>query len=492
MGVVAADRFAPAPGVSAAPCLAAAAHAVATGGRPAGPMVACAGRSPDLRQGRVMTQESRTAVLVHNIGHHDAYAFLAEGDGGAVLHRVEGIGSKSFGKEIWSHLESGSQVLEPGAGAAVRLEPAVGLSWAAHKVRARFVDGQRHPCGLSKPRVTGLFFPLVDAAVEALLGVPGHAALHVVLVSSGPRGNSQGAGKSTEAIARVMARHLGERFPAVEVHHVHRDREQPFSADGTADDLRKVDAHIRAVRRGVVAVHGEGWRDHFSVYLSANTGTVSIISAMLEGVRPHRPSLVHIRDAYRWPERDGVPVLPEVRLLDHDHYAQRPARPAKHVDDEVAQFAVEQMRAWMKEYTRQRPVRAGERPPAGKERNAEDAFWFRKGQKEVLAVLVVRDRETGALQAHRAVNLEVSLPTGTLCAERNAIGTAFAARPTLRRGDIEAVAVLSLDKGLKPRLGPCGACTEWLRKVAEINPDFRVVTFNDLECTQVFVDPVDG
>ena len=45
---------------------------------------------------------------------------------------------------------------------------------------------------------------------------------------------------------------------------------------------------------------------------------------------------------------------------------------------------------------------------------------------------------------YRGVNMEVSLPTGSLCSERNAIGSALSEDPSLRRGDIKAVAVLTL------------------------------------------------
>jgi len=36
------------------------------------------------------------------------------------------------------------------------------------------------------------------------------------------------------------------------------------------------------------------------------------------------------------------------------------------------------------------------------------------------------------------------MPTGSLCSERNVIGTALAADPTLRRKDLFGIAVLSL------------------------------------------------
>merc|ERR1712060_576335 len=96
-----------------------------------------------------------------------------------------------------------------------------------------------------------------------------------------------------------------------------------------------------------------------------------------------------------------------------------------------------------------------------------------------------------------------------LCAERNAIGNALAADQTLKRKDIRAVAVLSIslepvvaassladeneqpsEKALNP-LDPCGACMEWLRKIAEVNPDFKVVTFSDTNCQSAFITPID-
>ena len=44
-------------------------------------------------------------------------------------------------------------------------------------------------------------------------------------------------------------------------------------------------------------------------------------------------------------------------------------------------------------------------------------FWLRKTKKPVLAVLLVRRRD-GSLKLYRGTNMEVSMPTGSLCAER--------------------------------------------------------------------------
>ena len=43
--------------------------------------------------------------------------------------------------------------------------------------------------------------------------------------------------------------------------------------------------------------------------------------------------------------------------------------------------------------------------------------------------------------------------------------------------------------GLNP-LRPCGACKEWLNKIAEVNPGFRVLMFSDVTCDEVYVKEV--
>ena len=35
-----------------------------------------------------------------------------------------------------------------------------------------------------------------------------------------------------------------------------------------------------------------------------------------------------------------------------------------------------------------------------------------------------------------------------------------------------------------------GACSEWLRKVAEVNSDLKIITFEDHDLEKVFVEPI--
>ena len=85
---------------------------------------------------------------------------------------------------------------------------------------------------------------------------------------------------------------------------------------------------------------------------------------------------------------------------------------------------------------------------------------------------------------YRGTNMEVSMPTGSLCAERNVIGTALATNPGLKREDLKMVAVLAIqlsDENLsystsrRPNLPP-GASTDIC---TNIESDFRIVEKSD-------------
>ena len=126
---------------------------------------------------------------------------------------------------------------------------------------------------------------------------------------------------------------------------------------------------------------------------------------------------------------------------------------------------------------------------------SHDPFWHRKSHKIVLSVLGLSIN--GELTFVRGCNVEVSMPSGSLCAERNALGTALSMYPALSREDFIAVAVLSLTSGarsLNP-LPPCGVCSEWFEKIYEVNAEFRVLTFSDESLSVVHVSslaPVGG
>jgi len=71
-------------------------------------------------------------------------------------------------------------------------------------------------------------------------------------------------------------------------------------------------------------------------------------------------------------------------------------------------------------------------------------FWHRKSRRIVLAVLLVKKFENDSGIFYSGTNMEVSMPTGSLCAERNAIGSALADDLGLMRHHLKLLAVLGL------------------------------------------------
>mmetsp|Transcript_124629 Transcript_124629/g.360543 ORF Transcript_124629/g.360543 Transcript_124629/m.360543 type:complete len:365 (+) Transcript_124629:134-1228(+) len=116
-----------------------------------------------------------------------------------------------------------------------------------------------------------------------------------------------------------------------------------------------------------------------------------------------------------------------------------------------------------------------------------DVFWHRKSHQVVLAVVVCR-AEDGSLKSYRGMNTEVSLPAGSLCAERAAI--ARAASDMRRAAEIEAVAVLDPKDKINP-LWPCEVCQSWLAKLKDQNAAICVMAVSDSSCGD-FVVRING
>jgi cytidine deaminase len=231
------------------------------------------------------------------------------------------------------------------------------------------------------------------------------------------------------------------------------------------------------------------------------------MAALNASLRPYRPNYLHLWRLKTWWDEDRL-CGSDVDFHAFHKLEMRPALPRSQLTGEDRRI-VEEMIQYRTQFEATRDgVQA--QSASGHAADELSTFWLRKSRKAVLAVLLTRKSDAGAEPVvYRGMNLEVSMPTGTLCAERNAIGNALASDQSLRREDIHAVAVLSVsidrrgdadgsggeegDNGetlLNP-LDPCGACMEWLRKIAEVNPDFKVITFNDTTCESAIITPIE-
>lgn len=118
-----------------------------------------------------------------------------------------------------------------------------------------------------------------------------------------------------------------------------------------------------------------------------------------------------------------------------------------------------------------------------------DPWFHRKSEKLILSVVQVN--VDGVPHFFEGMNAEVSLPTGSICAERSAILHARAKLPGVRRCDFMGVAVLEVPLVPEPSeplanpLQPCGACREWLLKLQEENPSLIIVTYHGTDLAEL-------
>jgi cytidine deaminase len=120
-----------------------------------------------------------------------------------------------------------------------------------------------------------------------------------------------------------------------------------------------------------------------------------------------------------------------------------------------------------------------------------DPWFHRKSDRIVLAVMAID--VDGVTQYVQGMNAEVSLPAGgSYCAERTAIVAARSRFPFVQRKNFIGIATLEVPlafdtplDALENPLESCGACMEWLAKLQDANPAFRIVTFTNHDLDEV-------
>ena len=292
------------------------------------------------------------------------------------------------------------------------------------------------------------------------------------------------------------------------------------------------------------------WKERFHLNLSFADGSPARTYAIQASLRPYRPTYMHFWQLKTYWHSDKV-CEDDVEVHSFEDMEVEPPCEVEECDT-ITRMVVEEMKRFRNEFR--------EVEELGIDGSDLRQFWLRKSKKPVLAILLARGKN-GELELFRGTNLEVSMPTGSLCAERNVIGTALANNVGLKRGDLLAVAVLAANMdGHKPAqvevlassvlcptipspppsprhpsspsrkisvrkysdegfsdtdgssvhpthrrrtqktiyaahgdinpLKPCGSCNEWLKKIAEPNPKFKVITFTNEKCEGVYTNSI--
>mmetsp|Transcript_7025 Transcript_7025/g.16230 ORF Transcript_7025/g.16230 Transcript_7025/m.16230 type:complete len:889 (+) Transcript_7025:175-2841(+) len=260
------------------------------------------------------------------------------------------------------------------------------------------------------------------------------------------------SGNSTETCAKVMELFINALYPDVVVVRLHSttnifryDENIQFVAQ---ELMPKVDQYRDAHARGqpypdeIVAGSNAApveykpfnpdWRQSVSLTYSFADGSAARSHAIQSALRRYRPAYFHFWQLKTFWHETKV-TDEDIEVHSFEEMETTPAIAFDQTSDEVSRVTVE-MKAFRKEFLQS--VKEGGRSDLRE-------FWLRKTRKPVLAVLLVQKPNHEPV-LYRGTNMEVSMPTGSLCAERNVIGTALASDPGLKREDLKMVAVLSV------------------------------------------------
>lgn len=437
----------------------------------------------------------QTDILLHNIGHHDFYLELENPEQAPFWILPEGYKMKSIGQRILEELRKQKPEFQLSSENPDIIEfskPLLPFTKGKNRWKANSVITKDKKLSddwkiARQATVTRIRLPILLPILREFEKKEAATKRYLILLTQGQ------SGSSTECIGNILLQMVQHFFPQITSTHVHYASGEAYAFDGRSEFFHsQIYSQISKYRKEVVEFYAKinkpkNWKKHFHFYLSLNSGTTSVILAALNAIASYRlhPKLFMMKEARCWPTEKSF----DVKIFTEKEFQQKPKFSLHPIDstkktllNPIQIQTVKAMQAWKDEF-----ITAKNKREHTAENEEERSFFFRKGGQEVLAVIAMKDPEKpDRIKTISGVNLEVSLPTGSLCAERNAIGSCLVENPKLRLQDIQCVAVFCLKDN--PTLGPCGVCQEWLRKVAEVNPDFSVLTFEDKECNTVFID----
>jgi hypothetical protein len=325
--------------------------------------------------------------------------------------------------------------------------------------------------------VNGIFFPLLAPLIltwvqriqDKYPNRGTYIKMVIVLVTGvgTPRNWTHSVtGNSTEYCAKLMRLFLQRLYPHITIETIHsqtnlfrydenisfakrelmpcieayRDahatgRKFPDEVDSIIEDKTEVMARsLSHHHSNYYSYYNPDWRDTFHVTLSFADGSLARAHAIQAALRPYRATFFHFWQLKTFWHESKV-TEEDIEILTFEDMETVPAMEVSKTSEKV-QVVVEEILKFKKDFLSSETSRDGRMTDLR-------TFWLRKTQKPVLAVLLVETPD-GKTQLFRGTNMEVSMPTGSLCAERCVIGSALANTPGLRREDLRMVAVLAV------------------------------------------------
>jgi cytidine deaminase len=300
-------------------------------------------------------------------------------------------------------------------------------------------------------KIDAVFFPLVSLLVPkwlARMKAAGRDGKKIIYLISGvgtPMDQSARIlDNSTYPAAKMLRYFIQKEYPDVKIIIVHSDTNLFRYDENISFVKNELLPLVESQRDQLAQKYKDDWKQRMHLTLSFADGSSARISAINASMRHYRPAYMHFWqlktfwhenkvceddiECHSFEEISTIPATPTTReeILTCDRHG--------HV-----QLIIDEMKRFKADFDRLALMPSSEHDMS--------TFWLRKTKKPVLAVLLVQ-KQGNQPKLYRGTNMEVSMPTGSLCAERNVIGSALAGDITLRRQDIVGVAVLSAP-GLK-------------------------------------------
>lgn len=302
------------------------------------------------------------------------------------------------------------------------------------------MEGYKTKRGNWKVYITAVYFPLLALLLpkwkQVLTDHDSNSSKKVVYLISGagiPRNvNHAVAGNSTEETAKLMKLFVNAYFPSLLVEQVHSGSDIFRYDDNVSFVNESLRPLIEVKRQDIVKKRGDQWKKHFHITIAYGDGAPARLSALNASLRLFRPSYLHIWQLKTfWHE--GKLSMDDIDFHGFENVETTPAVPIHKVQNDIVHVLVAEMKLFRDQFEDSRCFP-----------NEISQFWLRKTRKPVLAILIVQKSPNDKPTVYRGMNCEVSMPTGSLCAERNVIGSALADDPTLHRSQIRAIGVLSV------------------------------------------------
>ena len=275
-----------------------------------------------------------------------------------------------------------------------------------------------------------------------------HMVLYLVSGAGTPWDRSLStAANSTKCTAQLLQHFLSHFYPAIQVHVVH-----------SSADIFHYDSNVRFIntqlmplllshRSYLSSLFADQWPTHLSLFSSLTDSPPARSSSLLSSLRPLRPSTLHMWQLKSfWCEYPAVTGRGEedVEEVTFDKVEMTPPQRVDEMREDDVPLLVGRMKVYKDEFLKQRD---------GSSSNEMSAFWMRKSKKPVLSILMVH-KPGQQRKYYRGLNMEVSMPTGSLCSERSAIASALSDDVTLLRRNLKMIAVLALPLEKKATVSP--------------------------------------